>query len=236
MIKNDSIWLGMPSANIEMAKETFQNWRHFQYKIAVICPDNLEEEYKKIADIVILESENGGYQGWPKSVNIISNKLKNVDILIAAGDDMYPDKNFTAFELRREFLQHFNGTFGVMQPYGDKFGSMACPECEQICGSAWLGRDFRNTINKGKGPMWEEYFHMYADTELYQVALKHKCLWIREDLIQYHQHRLRGTHNFKPTIPAGNVQKAKAIYDERKKLNFPNTEVISGRLINKTSK
>ena len=226
MIKNDTVWLGMPSANIEMARKTFPVWRHFEYNIAVICPDKLKSDYQPLVDLLITESEIGGYQGWPKSVNLISNKLKNVDIVIAAGDDMYPDKHFTAYDLRRQFLDHFKGTFGVMQPYGDKFGSMACPECEQICGSAWLGRDFRNKINRGKGPMWEEYWHMYADTELYQVAKKHNCLWIRDDLVQYHQHRLRGEHHFIPTIPAGNTAKAKEIYDRRKSQNFPNTEPI----------
>ena len=226
MIKNDTVWLGMPSANIDMAKKTLPVWKQLGYNIAILCPTFLEKEYKSLADIVISESETDGYQGWPKSVNIISNKLNNVDIIVAAGDDMYPDKNQTALILREQFLDHFKGTFGVMQPYGDKFGSMACPECEQICGSAWLGRDFRNKINKGKGPMWEEYFHMYADTELYQVAKKHNCLWIRDDLTQYHEHRLRGTHNFKPTIPFENIHKAKLIYDDRKRNNFPNTELL----------
>lgn len=226
MIKNDTIWLGMPSANIEMARKTFPVWRHFEYKIAVICPDKLKSEYEPIVDLLFTESEVGGYQGWPKSVNFISNKLKNVDVVIAAGDDMFPDKNFTAYDLRRQFFDHFKGTFGVMQPYGDKFGSMACPECEQICGSAWLGKDFRNKINRGKGPMWEEYWHMYADTELYQVAKKHNCLLVRDDLVQYHEHRLRGTHGFVPKIPAGNTAKAKEIYDRRKSQNFPGTEPL----------
>jgi len=220
------VWLGLPSANIKMAKKTFPEWKSRGYKIAVICPDHLYDEYVPITDVAIKESKNFGYSGWPKSVNIICKELQNVDIVIAAGDDMYPDKNHTAEELRIQFINYFNGTFGVMQPTGDKFGSLACPECEQICGSAWLGKDFRNKINKGNGPMWEEYWHMYADTELYQVAKKHNCLWIREDLNQYHEHRLRKTHNFKPTIPSGNTKLAHDIYYKRKKDNFLNSEPI----------
>lgn len=222
----NEVWLGLPSANIGMAKKTFPEWKSRGYKIAVICPDRLYDEYIPITDIAIKESKNFGYSGWPKSVNIICKELHNVDIVIAAGDDMYPDKNYTAEELRIQFINHFNGTFGVMQPTGDKFGSLACPECEQICGSAWLGRDFRNKINKGNGPMWEEYWHMYADTELYQVAKKYNCLWIREDLNQYHEHRLRKTHNFKPTIPSGNTKLAHDIYYRRKNENFLNSEPI----------
>lgn len=226
MIKNDTVWLGMPSANIEMARKTFPVWKDFQYKIAIICPDKLKFEYESLVDILYTESEIGGYRGWPKSVNFISNKLQNVDIIIAAGDDMFPDKNFTAYDLKNQFFEHFKGSFGVMQPYGDKFGSMACPECEPICGSAWLGKDFRNKINKGKGPMWEEYWHMWADTELYQVATKYNCLWIRNDLTQYHEHRLRGSHKFNPTILPGNTKKSQKIYYDRKQNNFPNTEPL----------
>jgi hypothetical protein len=222
----NEVWLALPSANIEMAQKTFPEWKSRGYRIAIICPDALYNNYKFLVDIIIKESENNGYSGWPKSVNIISKKLSDVDIIIAAGDDMYPDKNYDAKQLREQFINHFNGTFGVMQPTGDKFGSLACPECEQICGSAWLGKEFRNNINKGNGPMWEEYWHMYADTELYQVAKKYNCLWIREDLNQYHEHRLRGKHNFRPTIHPGNTKIAKNIYDIRKLNNFPNTELL----------
>ena len=222
----NEVWLVMPSANIEMAKKTFPEWKLRGYKIAIICPDDLYNNYLPITDMIIKESKHFGYSGWAKSVNILCNELKDIDITIAAGDDMYPDNNYVAEELRQQFINYFNGTFGIMQPIGDKFGSMACPECEQICGSAWLGKDFRNKINKGNGPMWDQYWHMYADTELYQIGIKYNCLWLREDLNQYHEHRLRGKHNFKPTIPRGNTDIAKKIYFERKENNFPNTEPI----------
>ena len=222
----NQVWLGLPSANIKMAKKTFPEWRERGYNIATICPDPFYDEYVDMADIVIKESQVLGYAGWPKSVNILCKKLIDVDIIIAAGDDMYPDKNHTAEELRQQFLTHFGGTFGVMQPTGDKFGSLACPECEQICGSAWLGKEFRNKVNKGSGPMWHEYWHMYADTELYQVAKKYNCLWIREDLSQYHEHRLRGTHSFSPRIPPRNTPRAKNIYFRRKENGFPDTDLL----------
>jgi hypothetical protein len=67
---------------------------------------------------------------------------------------------------------------------------------------------------------------MYADTELYQVALKHGNLWIRGDLSQYHAHRTREKQNFRPTIPTGNTAKAKQIYDRRKSLGFPESELL----------
>jgi hypothetical protein len=226
MIEDNTIWLGIPSANIEIAKKTFPIWKDLQYKIAIICPDKLKSNYKGLVDILFTESETGGYKGWAKSVNFISNKLKNVNIIIAAGDDMYPDKNFTAYDLQNQFFEHFKGSFGVMQPYGDKYGSMARPNCEQICGSAWLGKDFRNKINKGKGPLWEEYWHMWADTELYQVAIKYNCLWIRHDLNQYHEHRRRGSHKFQPTIPSGNTKKSEIIYKDRKIKGFPGTDLL----------
>lgn len=226
IVEKNQVWLAMPSANIEMAQKTFPAWKHRGYKIAIVCPVRLSEAYRPLVDMLITETETGGYRGWPVSVNYLCKKLTLADIIIAAGDDMYPDENHSADELRLQFIEHFNGTLGVMQPYGDKFGSMACAECEQICGSAWLGRDFRNRVNKSKGPLWEDYFHMWADTELYQVAKKHECLWIREDLSQYHAHRLRKHHRFIPNIPRGNFEVAKNLYYKRKEAGFPNTDLI----------
>ena len=222
----EDVWLALPSANIEMASKTFPVWRQKGYKIAAVVPDRLSDQYSSLVDLMVLESKIGGYQGWPKSVNHLSKLLSDYEIIIAAGDDMYPDSDYEAHQLRLQFVRHFGGTFGVMQPYGDKFGSMACDTCEQICGSAWLGKEFRERINQGKGPMWEEYWHMWADTELYQVATKYNCLWIRGDLKQYHEHRIRGTHTFRPTIPPGNTKQAETIYRNRKANNFPNSEPL----------
>jgi hypothetical protein len=222
----NNVCLAMPSANIEMAKKTFPVWKNKGYDIAVVVPDKLKHDYLNITDFILTESEIGGYGGWVKSVNVLTNRLNGYDILVAAGDDMFPDQNYEAHQLHLQFMRHFGGTFGVMQPYGDKFGSMACESCEQICGSAWLGKEFRERINQGKGPLWYEYWHMWADTELYQVANKYNCLWIRGDLSQYHEHRLRGTHKFSPTIPAGNTKKSEKIYFDRKQNNFPNSEPL----------
>jgi hypothetical protein len=225
-MSNNEVWLSLPSANIEMARKTFPKWREKGYRIACIVPDRLANEYTSLTDLLVLESVFGGYQGWPKSVNHLCTLLKDKDIVIACGDDMYPDPNYEAHQLHLQFTRHFGGTLGVMQPYGDKFGSMACDTCEQICGSAWLGKEFRNRVNRGKGPLWEEYWHMYADTELYQVALKHGNLWIRGDLSQYHAHRTREKSSFRPNIPAGNTRLAKQIYDKRKAEEFPESELI----------
>jgi hypothetical protein len=225
-MSNNEVWLCLPSANIEMARKTFPKWREKGYRIACIVPDRLANEYTSLTDLLVLESVFGGYQGWPKSVNHLCTLLKDKDIVIACGDDMYPDPNYEAHQLHLQFTRHFGGTLGVMQPYGDKFGSMACDTCEQICGSAWLGKEFRNRVNRGKGPLWEEYWHMYADTELYQVALKYGNLWIRGDLSQYHAHRTREKSSFRPNIPAGNTRLAKKIYDKRKAEEFPESELI----------
>lgn len=224
--ETEKVWLALPSANIEMAKKTFPKWKEKKYNIAVICPDKQLKEYVTITDMAIPESQISGYPGWAKSVNYLSKKLDKYDIIIAAGDDMYPDPNYDSFELRLQFVRYFGGTMGVMQPYGDKFGSMACDTCEKICGSAWLGKEFREKVNKGKGPLWEEYWHMWADTELYQVASKYNCLWIREDLNQYHEHRLRGKHKFKPNIPTGDFIRAKKLYYQRKNNNFIGSELL----------
>jgi hypothetical protein len=224
--KTDEVWLVLPSANLDMARKTFPKWTEKGYMIAAVVPDKYVSEYASLVNLLVPESTIGGYKGWPNSVNYLCRQLMEKDIVVAAGDDMYPDANYEAHQLHLQFTRHFGGTLGVMQPYGDKFGSMACDTCEQICGSAWLGKEFRNRVNKGKGPLWEEYWHMYADTELYQVALKHGNLWIRGDLSQYHAHRTREKSSFRPNIPAGNTRLAKQIYDKRKAAGFPESELI----------
>ena len=227
--ESEHVWFALPSANLYMAKKTFPIWKQLGYKIAVICPDKYTREYSSLVDLMITESEIGGYRGWPHAVNHLSKVLTQYDIIIAGGDDMYPDPNYEAHQLRLQFVRHFGGTCGVMQPYGDKFGSMAYDTCEQICGSAWLGKEFRDRINNNNGPLWHEYWHMYADTELYQIAKKYNYLWVREDLSQYHEHRTRdkkNNNNFRPTIPPNNTAIAKKMYDNRKLLGFPGSEPI----------
>lgn len=107
-------------------------------------------------------------------------------------------------------------TFGVMQPTGDRWGMGVCCTCggcgyfatgpwlcqdcvgtgqsallDRICGSPWIGREFARRMYGGNGPMFEGYYHNFADEELQQVARRLGVLWQRRDLIHYHRHHAR---------------------------------------------
>lgn len=182
------------------------------------------------------------------------------DWVVLGGDDMEPDLNHTAEEIARECSRYFDrinindaaqwkrpyiggyaATFGVMQPTGDRYGEDArsreiygpdrAAYSDRVCGSPWIGREFALRINQGRGPLWPEYFHMFEDQELFDVASNLGVLWQRRDLIHYHHHwaRARGRSEDMPEfLREVNSQKhwreSKAIYDRRKAAGFPGSE------------
>ena len=124
-------------------------------------------------------------------------------------------------------------TFGVMQPTGDRWGDKQGAYADRVCGSPWIGREFALRINQGRGPLWHEYFHMYEDEELFEVAQTLGVLWQRPDLIHYHHHwaRERGRIEDMPEfLKRANSQeewrKAKALFEQRKAMGFPGSEPL----------
>jgi hypothetical protein len=96
------------------------------------------------------------------------------------------------------------GTCQTCKGYGliDRGNAMAadavtCPSCkgtrisatiDRIAGSPWMGREFCRRMYHGSGPMYNGYYHNFADEELQNVALKLGVFWQRRDLIQEHRH------------------------------------------------
>jgi hypothetical protein len=97
-----------------------------------------------------------------------------------------------AKQIAKECTAHFGGTFGVMQPTGDRWANGSI---DRICGSPWLGREFCTRMYHGKGPMYGGYLHMFGDEELQHVATRLGVLWQRRDLTHLSQallpHRTR---------------------------------------------
>lgn len=106
-------------------------------------------------------------------------------------------------------------TFGVMQPTGDRWGEGRCTTCggfgrvpsfearticedcngtgvsaviDRICGSPWMGREFCRRMYQGSGPLYNGYYHNFADEELQKVARKLGVFWQRRDIVQEHRH------------------------------------------------
>lgn len=203
-----SVWLTIPSARpaIEV-NATMEKWRARGYKIALWRDRGAEAI--ACADL-ILDGET--YPGYAKAVNQLVRDVLRIDPdcdwVVAGGDDTDPDPRKSADEIAIECSEYFgelqgrhrNGppgmedcispysTFGVVQPTGDSF---AARQIETICGSPWMGREFCQRINRGTGPLWPEYAHMFVDQELQEVAQRLGILWQRPDLTHYHHHFTR---------------------------------------------
>lgn len=149
------------------------------YKIAVLQD---RARFECPADVVVHVER---YRGWAASVNELARAAvpRTAEIVVAAGDDMWPEPARTAGQIGREFLERFPDTFGVMQPQGDTFNLSRF-----YCGSPWLGRGWVERAYGGSGPLWAGYFHNWADMELYWVARCQGVLWERTDLTQRHEH------------------------------------------------
>jgi hypothetical protein len=194
------VWFCIPS--IRPGGGTIPAWRRAGYRIAVLRQG--EPLGPAIADIEIPTAE---YLGWPKSINILSRSVFERDPdaqwIVSGGDDYLPDTEHIPECIGVECRTHFGGTFGVMQPTGDRWGEEwpQKPEwagkpavLDRIAGSPWLGREWCERAYGGRGPMPEEYHHVFADEQLQCVAERLGVFWQRRDLCQYHAHPLRKPH------------------------------------------
>jgi hypothetical protein len=184
---------------------------------------------------------------------------------VIGGDDVFPDPNHSAEEIARECCEYFVkrqvefagdpvpyedgqlyrhlGTYGVMQPTGDRWGvnpdhpnpAMRSAYIDRVCGSAWIGREFARRVNQGKGPLWPEYQHMFVDEELQAVATKLGVLWQRPDLTQMHQHEARKVRSYTSADIPPHLKKwagpehwkeAEDIFKGRRAAGFPGSEPL----------
>lgn len=159
------------------------------YGTAIIILD--EEERKKLpADLVLLH-KNNLYPGFARSVNRIVRWVLDKDpecqIIVTGGDDVYPDRTRFADEIAGEFIEHFKGTLGVMQPHGDEWHHThdGLGYILDTCAwSPWMGREWCERAYMGRGPLHEGFYHYWNDYNLKQVAEWLGLYWRRPDLIQ----------------------------------------------------
>jgi hypothetical protein len=249
-----NVWLAMPSArSVEQVEPILDTWRERGYKIA-LWRDS-QQNANPHADCLMFPNE-AGYPGYAQASNLLVDFIIRHDPaanwIVCAGDDTLPDLNFTAQEIAQQCGEHFYSlqdghstgltratfTFGVMQPTGDRWGDNQPPlkgaYIDRICGSSWFGREFAKRIYGGKGLWWPEYFHMYADEEMFNIATKLGVLWQRPDLIHYHKHWGRKAGATKQDCPAflqranspEHWREAKALFERRRAAGFPGHEPL----------
>ena len=233
-----SVWFCIPSKRAPAEVEPLLAlWRRQGYRIAVFR-DRAGSELAG-ADVRL----TGGfprYPGYAHSVNLLVAKVFIFDPearwFVTGGDDTEPDRAHMAEEIAAQCEEHFQGTFGVMQPTGDRFAG-GC--IDRTCGSPWMGRDFCRRVNRGQGPLWHEYTHMFVDEELQNVAVRLGILWQRPDLIHLHHHFMRASVSLdspavskripeflKEANSPAHWAKYSALFRERKASGFPGSEVL----------
>jgi hypothetical protein len=230
-------WLTIPSKRpTAEAERTLALWRNQGYRIA-IWRDSGDAPVD--CDLMIQEQ----YPGYARAVNELIAVVLETDPscgwCIAAGDDTEPDPGKRADEIARECTEHFGGTFGVMQPTGDRWGEDPnLPNChpmrtayiDRVCGSAWLGREFCERSYCGNGPLFEGYHHMYVDEELQAIAVQLGILWQRRDLTHKHRHWARETGKRPGFLEFVNSpqhwNQSKRLFESRRDAGFPGHQPI----------
>lgn len=222
-----TVWLALPSKKpIAQAQACIELWRSRGYRIGI---------WRDKGDPPVERAEvqlTGDYPGYYAAVNAITREILdralNPEWIVAAGDDMDPDLSKTAEEIAAECSAHFGGTFGVMQPTGDRWGHGSHVYADHICGSPWLGQDFCRRMYGGRGPYCEAYFHMFGDEELFEVSLRLGVLWQQLDISHFHHHWGREGRPMPAYLKRANQSfgAEQRIFQRRKSEGFPGHEPI----------
>ena len=225
-----SVWYAIPSARPDGG--TVGLWMECGYKVAIqVDPGTVTPK----VDYLVTTP----YQGYAHAVNRLCKDITHfdpsADWIVTGGDDISPDPNRIPEDIARECVKHFGGTYGVMQPTGDRWmidkSGRSCSE--RVAYSPWMGRAWVLEANEGIGPIWYEYFHFYEDEELQCVAEMQGVFWQRPDLVQYHDHWIRGGKHKRPQHlirkdSAENWATAKALFESRKAAGFPGSRRLDG--------
>lgn len=220
-----SIWVSIPTAREHGG--TLPLWKARGYCVAAFL--DAGSVPLACADLCVVDK----YISFTNSVNhlirLVAAKDPEAQWFVVAGDDIDPDAHAPE-EIAKECVEHFSGTFGVMQPTGDRWCIMdgTCAS-ERVCDSPWIGREYALRANQGQGAYCEAYFHFFCDEELHEVAKQYDLLWHRPDLYHTHHHWSREGKPRPPHLhPAKlNWAHAKSLYQQRKDAKFPGHEFCS---------
>ena len=193
------VWYAIPSKRpaVEVAA-VVAAWQQRGYRVA-LWRDTGDEPVA--CDMLM----TGQYPGYARAVNALCAEILQRDAecqwIVTGGDDIRPDPSKMADEIAIECTAHFGGTFGVVQPTGDRWGERPDLGCthpmrsayiDRICGSPFMGREWCERANGGRGPLWPDFYHMHVDEHLFELSKLLGVLWQRRDLIHLHNHWMRG--------------------------------------------
>jgi hypothetical protein len=195
-----TVWYCIPSARpVGAAAVCFERWRERGYRTACLRDEGDGALRSELGVDLMVMQPRGAYRGYAASLNALCALVLRYDpqcqIIVAGGDDMRPDPNYMARDIAEQFLAHFKGTLGVLQPTGDAWpqdrDASGRNGVERIAGSPWLGRAWCERAYLGRGPEFPGYYHSFNDEELQLVAERAGLFWQRPDLVHYHEHWAR---------------------------------------------
>lgn len=197
------------------------------YKIAILRNHNHDP---LICDLMWDEP----YEGYPKACNQIIRRVAEIDPqcrwFVTGGHDIMPDTDVDADTIAEQCTQRFGGTFGVMEPTGDRWmeDELGRSANERVAAAPWIGREFALKTYGGNGPYFTGYWHDYSDNELAEVSELLGVRWMRRDLTQYNDHWMRQggrrpSYHFKIR---DTVAEAAKVFAARKADGFPGHESI----------
>jgi len=192
-------------------------WLEMGYSVAVAR----EPEYGPVPCHMMIPTWR--HLGWGGAVDLLALQVlatdSRIDWIVTGGDDGLPDPGTSADDIAGQLTEHFKGTFGVMQPVGDRWGMGECATCkgagnitrvfgmnlmcahchgtgksayiDRVAGSPWMGREFCERMYHGGGPIYRGYGHMFDDQELQTVAEMLGVFQQRPDLTHVHEHWAR---------------------------------------------
>ena len=151
-MSDDGVWIALPTCNLSRARTTADAWKAQGYRVAAIT-----EQMPCFGASLHVWRE--GYVGYWRSCNVLARAIAAIEnhssreVIVFAADDLRPDPDRKANEIRNEFLSRFPDGFGVMQPTGDDLDGT-----DRICGSPWVGYEFMRRVYGGRRTLLEDYF------------------------------------------------------------------------------
>lgn len=242
-----SVWFVIPSKRPPDELSICLNaWREMGYRIAIAREPGDALPADCTVDNTLLIPV-AGYLGWARSTNLLVNRVMaqyaDAQWFVAGGDDYFPDPAKSADAIAGECEERFlcspfhDATFGVMQPTGDRWEERnGIARIDGIAGSPWMGREFCRRMYNGTGPMFNGYYHNFADEELQVLCQTLDVFWQRRDLCQMHRHwaRKRGDWADAPAWAyaindphRSDWDYSKRLFNERKRYGFPGHEPIA---------
>lgn len=234
-----SVWLCIPSARpVWQANVTIEKWMNRGYLVALWC-DSADGRNRNI-----MLGTGQPYPGYAAATNALIREVLRADSdcqwCVIGGDDVDPDPIADPDLIAHECEEYFRGTYGVMQPTGDRWGEEdafararwpdAPAYIDRVCGSAWLGREFCERSYGGNGPLFPGYTHMFVDEELQEVAQREGILWQRRDLTQKHNNCQRNggpvPEFLRKVYGPEHWQESQALFNARKAAGFPGSRPL----------